>query len=62
MIALACAAGCYNRNQKVKTFVKSPLPWEYIRNEELPKEFDPYVAFLLIYALVVILTVFLMSL
>ena len=41
VLALAAAQHGYNRNAKVDTYVKSPLPWEYMSNDELPKSYDP---------------------
>ena len=40
-MALVSAAGCYKKNPNVKPYVKTPQPWEYMTNEELPKSYDP---------------------
>ena len=37
------AAGCYKRNPEVKPFVRTAQPSEYLKSEELPKEYDPCV-------------------
>ena len=41
--ALVSAAGCYKRNPEVKPFVRTAQPSEYLKSEELPKEYDPCV-------------------
>ena len=41
MIAVSLAQNCYDPNIQVDEFVKTPQPYEYMRNDELPKEYDP---------------------
>ena len=41
VVALVSASGCYKKNPDVKPYVKTPQPWEYMTNEELPKSYDP---------------------
>lgn len=42
VLALGLSQSCYNPHAKVETLVKTPQPWEYLKNEELPKSYDPY--------------------
>lgn len=41
VVALVAAQGCFDPSIKVDTYVKTPEPWTYMKNEELPKEYDP---------------------
>ena len=41
VIALVLAKGCYDPSTNVPEYVKTPQPWEYMTNEELPKSYDP---------------------
>ena len=42
VLELGFSQSCYNSHAKVETLVKTPQPWEYMKNEELPKSYDPY--------------------
>ena len=44
-LALVAAQG-FDRTIPKTEHVVSPQPWEYMSNEELPKEYDPYASFL----------------
>ena len=41
-MALVAARGCLDPNNKIPDVVKTPQPWQYMTNEELPKSYDPY--------------------
>ena len=41
-MALVAAKGCLDPNNKLPDVVKTPQPWEYMKNDELPKNYDPY--------------------
>ena len=40
--ALVAANKCYISNPNLETYVKTPEPWTYMSNDELPKAYDPY--------------------
>ena len=40
---VALAHRCYKPEMAVPDYVKSPLPQDYVSNEELPKNYDPYI-------------------
>ena len=40
-MALVAAKGCLDLSIKETEYVKTPQPWEYMTNEELPKSYDP---------------------
>ena len=46
MLAVSLAQNCYDPNIQVEEFVKSPQPWEYMKNDELPQNYDPYACIL----------------
>ena len=42
IVAVAVAAqACLDPRIPIETHVKTPQPWEYMKNEELPKAYDP---------------------
>ena len=43
-IALVAAQGCVDPSLPMDSHVISPEPWTYMTNEELPKNYDPYVS------------------
>ena len=43
---------------QVEEYIKTPQPYEYLRNDELPKNYDPYDCILQTYCLVVTSTEF----
>ena len=56
------AQGCYIPKHNLKTNVKSPVPYDYLRTEELPKDYDPFLSILPFHILDVISMVVLMYL
>ena len=46
VLAVSLAQNCYDPNIQVEEFVKSPQPWEYMKNDELPQNYDPYACIL----------------
>ena len=56
--ALVAANKCYISNPNLETYVKTPEPWTYMSNDELPKAYDPYEVAFSHLQLVVTLTAF----
>ena len=56
-MAIVAAQG-FDPSIKVDPLIKSPQPWEYMSNDELPKEYDPYISLAIELSIVVILMVF----
>lgn len=41
VVSIVAAQG-YVYNANIKSSIRTPQPYEYIRDEELPKSYDPY--------------------
>ena len=53
MIALALAQNCFDPTIQVEEYIKTPQPYEYLKNEELPTNYDPYGYLMQIHQIVV---------